>query len=133
MKTRSLVKEAAFLLFCTVLLGACATPRAVAPPPKLAWSFQPDRRVQLIVDGKPHFVTQAQPPFVYTALAPSELEGYHIPRTALLAAYSWHAGFGDVIYAVAKPGRIVVLQREMDEIETSRYSTKQIAEIPSAR
>lgn len=119
------------LLILVVLFGTiAATPSQAAPPkPKVAWELPSNTRgkgsLVLVVDGKSYPLrTKATSP--YEELKRSEFKDYRIPPKALVAAYSWHAGFGDVVYVLQKDDKLEVYQQEMDESETSHYPLKKL-------
>jgi len=123
------------LLTLVVLLGTMAAiPSHAAPPkPKVAWELPSNTRGKgsliLTVDGKNYPIkTKATSP--YEELKRSEFKDYRIPPKALVAAYSWHAGFGDVVYVLQKGDELEVYQQEMDESETSHYLLKKFQVIP---
>ncbi len=123
------------LLTLVVLFGTYAsTPvHAASPKPKVAWEFLSNTRGKgsliLIVDGKSYPIkTKVASP--YQELKRSEFKDYRIPPKASVAAYSWHAGFGDVVYVLQKGETLEVYQQEMDESETSHYPLKRLQVIP---
>ena len=104
--------------------------------PPLAWNFQvkwvgefPKGQVFLKVDGKDYLVVQ-EATTNYQQLRSDEYKDYHIPAKALLASYSWHAGFGDIMYVVRKGDRLEVYRQEMDEAEGSHYPLKRVKVVP---
>ncbi len=82
-------------------------------------------KVYLKVNGQPHLVV-AEATTSYQQLKPSEYADYDIPAKALLASYSWHAGFGDIMYVLRKGNTLEVYRQEMDEAEDSHYPVKRL-------
>ena len=106
------------------------------PVPPLAWNFQvkmvgehPKGQVFLKVDGKDYLVVQ-DATTNYQQLDRDDYADYHVPEKALLSSYSWHAGYGDIMYVVRRGDRLEVYRQEMDEAEASRYPIKRVEVIP---
>jgi hypothetical protein len=129
------------VLLSAAALAGCAT-KSAAPtqssgaPPNLAWDFHiqqvgehPAGSVFLLVNGVPHKVVPVATAN-YEQLQRKEYKDYSVPGNAVLAAQSWHAGFGDIVYVLQKPGQLEVYRQEMDESETSRHPVKQVTVIP---
>lgn len=119
-----------------VALTGCASMESRKPVPPLAWNFQvkrmgefPKGQVFLKVDGKDYLVVQ-DATTNYQQLQRGEYKDYRIPAKALLASYSWWAGYGDILYVVRKGDRLEVYQQEMDEAEDSSYPVKRVKVIP---
>lgn len=125
---------------CLILLFTlpcfCTNPLEASPPAgaKIAWDIRPATAtipkgsLYLAVNGKSIPVAR-NPEAAYQALLPSEFADYSIPKGAILAAYSWHAGFGDVVYVTRKGDTFEVFRREMDESETSTFPSRKILTI----
>lgn len=117
------------LLLATLLVG-CAT-TAAPRGANVKWDFNSANKgtMYLVANGQRHVVsTKASTP--HQELKRSEYADYRIPAGARAAAYSWHAGFGDVVWVVQKGKQLEVYQQEMDESETSRYPVKRILVVP---
>lgn len=116
------------VLFCN--LTWAEAPKAVAEP-RVAWEIEGDMsgKVFLVFQGKRHLVI-AKATAPYQALTRNEFKDYKIPSGAVLGAYSWYAGSGDVLYVKSKDGCWEVYQREMDEAEDSPYPVKKILTFP---
>lgn len=119
-----------------VVLTGCTTMESSKSVPPLAWNFQvkrvgefPKGQVFLKVDGKDYLVVQ-DATTNYQQLQRGEYKDYHIPAKALLASYSWHAGFGDIMYVLRKGDQLEVYRQEMDEAEDSSYPVKRVKVIP---
>jgi len=123
-------------LFLLLFVIGCASTKPAGPSPSLAWDFQvkrlgefPKGKVYLKVNGQNHLVV-SDATTNYQQLKPAEYADYHIPADALLASYSWHAGFGDIMYVLRKGNTLQVYRQEMDEAEDSEYPLKRVAVIP---
>ena len=110
-------------------------PIAPAATVKVGWKFNKNfpagekGSLNLSVNGRIHLIVRKSVS-PYQQLLPAEFEGYHIPGEAILAAYCWQAGYGDVVYVIKKSGRLEVYRREMDESETGLFPVKKIASFP---
>lgn len=121
------------LILLFSLLCFPAAPLEAAPPsgPRISWDIRPASAkaprgsLGLKVGGKIIPVT-GKTEAVYQALLPSEFEDYSIPKGTILAAFWWHAGFGEAVYVIQKGNTLEVFRREMDESETSRYPSRKI-------
>ena len=129
-----MAKFAALLPFLLIFGCAFADDKPALPP--LAWNFQvkqtdghPKGQVFLKVDGRDYLVVQ-EATTNYQQLKPADYADYRIPAQAVLAAYSWYAGYGDILYVVPKGRRLEVYRQEMDEAEDSRFPVKRIETIP---
>ena len=118
------------LLGLFFLVGCAAV--ETHPAPVLAWNFQvkrveemPKGQVFLKVNGKDHLIVQ-EATTNYQQLRRDEYKDYSIPAKALLASYSWHAGFGDIMYVLRKGDTVEVYRQEMDEAEDSHYPLKRV-------
>ena len=140
MKTRLLLRMFAGVLFTGALSGCVTKPTAPTQSsgtfPNLAWDFHirqmgehPRGSVFLLVNGVPHKVVPIATAN-YEQLQRKEYKDYSVPGNAVIAAQSWHAGFGDIVYVLKKPGQLEVYRQEMDESETSRYPVKRVTVIP---
>lgn len=100
--------------------------------PGLQWQLNERAGEPLFLqkDGTETYKIVAKPISPYQALTRQEYKDYGIPSQAILAAYSWYAGYGDVIYVLRQPAAIEVYRREMDESETSRFPDRKIYTIP---
>lgn len=123
-------------LFLLLFVVGCAAPRTGSPAPKVAWDFQvkrvgefPRGKVYLKVNGESHLVV-SEATTNYQQLKPDEYKDYGIPARALLASYSWYAGYGDLLWVMQKGRTVEVFRQEMDEGEHSRYPVKRVKVIP---
>lgn len=115
----------------------CASPTGQSQPnPDLAWDFQvkrvgefPRGKVYLKVNGVNHLVV-SEATTNYQQLKRGEYADYGVPGRALLASYSWHAGYGDILYVVRKGNTVEVYRQEMDEGEDSHYPVKRVKVVP---
>ncbi len=121
-------------LVLALLLCSCATaPQSSSPrgpASALRWELRDSGPLFLLRGESEKFQIVAQPIAPYQELTRQEYKAYHIPSRAVLAAYSWHAGYGDVVYILRQPAAIEVYRREMDESETSLFPAKRIYTLP---
>lgn len=140
---RFFFRAALLLLLLVAWLSGCATdqeiasglPRERGPKAAVKWDLRepspghPNGQAYLVVAGQSHLL-EAQPAAPFQPLARWELADYHITKKAILGAYSWHAGFGEILYVVPSAGQYQVYRQEMDEEEHSRYEPKLVMTIP---
>jgi hypothetical protein len=123
-----------FLLFFTLLCG-CATHSGSRNGSDIAWDFRtpsrgaPNGKVFLNVNGESYQII-SRATAKYRQLNPEEFQNYDIPSDAIIAASSWYAKGGDILFVVENSKQLEVFRREKNNRQTDYYLLEKVSIIP---
>ncbi|MBX7157566.1 MAG: hypothetical protein K1X66_04180 [Verrucomicrobiae bacterium] len=90
---------------------------------------EPKGNVTLNVNGESYQIISRAKGY-YRELDPKEFSDYGLPSNTLIAAKSWHAGFGNLLFVMRHSNQLEVYRQDMNESKDNEYPVEKVSTIP---